>query len=70
MELKTLLTEIKSSGINDQKLADMLSVDGDSVNQCLIYKWRGGVAGNELIIKRYNRLLEMHRKLKRQQKIK
>lgn len=70
MKLKILLTEIKSSGIKDQKLADMLSVDGDSVNQCLIYKWREGVDGNELIIKRYNRLLEIHRKLKRQKKIK
>lgn len=71
MELKQLLKDIKSTGITDQALADMLSIDGDKVNQCLIYKWReDGVLQNELMIKRYKKLVEIHKSFKRRKKIK
>lgn len=71
MELKQLLKDIKSTGITDQALADMLSIDGDKVNQCLIYKWReDGVMQNELMIKRYKKLVEIHKSFKRRKKIK
>jgi len=70
MEFKKLMTEIKSTGMKDQELADRLSVNGDSVNQSMIYKWREGLISNEKIIRRYNLLLDIHKKLKRQRKIK
>jgi len=65
MEIKQLLKEIKSTGIKDQELADKLSVDGDSINQCIIYKWRSGSPENERLVKRYNRIKDLHRKLRR-----
>lgn len=65
MEIKQLLIEIKSTGIKDQELADKLSVDGDSINQCIIYKWREGMPANEILIRRYNRIRDLHRKLRR-----
>jgi len=70
MEFKKLMMEIKSTGMKDQDLADQLSVNGDSVNQSMIYKWREGLISNEKIIRRYNLLLNIHKKLKRQRKIK
>lgn len=70
MEIKQLMKEIKSAGIKDQDLADSISVEGDSVNQCVIYKWREGQEANEILIRRYKRLLEFHKKLKRRGLIK
>jgi len=65
MEIKQLLIEIKSTGIKDQELADKLSVDGDSINQCIIYKWREGMPSNEILIRRYNRIKDLHKRLRR-----
>lgn len=62
MEIKTLLQNIKDTGLTDQQIADLLSTDDDKINQCVVYTWRVGKRDNEKFINRYNRIKELHKK--------
>ena len=55
--------------MTDQQIADSLSVDSDKIPQCVIFEWRRGLEDNEKLIKRYSRLVDLHKKVMKKKKI-
>ena len=55
--------------MTDQRIADKLSTADDKIPQCVIFKWRRGLEDNEKLIRRYSRLVDLHKKVMRKKKI-
>lgn len=66
---KLLADLYEVADMTDQQIADSLSVAGDKIPQCVIFKWRRGLEDNEKLIRRYSRLVDLHKKVMRKKKI-
>ena len=65
-----LLSDLYENGeMTDQAIADGISTDNDKPPQCVIFKWRKGLAKNEKLIERYSRIVDLHKKVMRKKKI-
>ena len=69
MKIEKILDDVKKTGMTYQEIAIALSTETDKINPCVIYKWHEGVAANQILIDRVDRVREFHKKLRRQKKI-